>query len=261
MMQEVLDTQPIAYGNLCSRFYDATKSYAPQQEVDFYASFIQQNPGRVLEAMSGSGRLQIPLLQRGYLVDGVDNSPTMLARCHARCAELTLQPEIYEQPLEELNLPHQYATVTIAVGSFQLLYERAQALCALKKLHAHMQEEGNLLIDVFVPDMSADPYSTRIARIDNRTVIRLMTRQVFHEQERRADAFCNYELVVDGIVQQREHELIQVTWYTDAEFAQLLREAGFELITFYDTTFRASGPSRVAHAKKQAPSVPQKETI
>jgi SAM-dependent methyltransferase len=249
---EVLDNQPMAYGNLCSLFYDATKSYAPEQEVDFYASFIQQNPGRVLEAMSGSGRLQIPLLQRGYLVDGVDNSPIMLARCRERSAALQIAAELYEQSLEALQLPHQYATVTIAVGSFQLLYERAQAVQALKNIQAHMQAEGNLLVDIFVPDMTADPYSTRMARLDNRTTIRLMTRQVFHEEERRADAFCNYELLVDGIVQQREHELIQVTWYTDAEFAQLLQETGFELITIHDTTFRASGPSRVAHAKKRA---------
>ena len=238
------------YGKLHSLFYDAVKTYAPEREVNFFTSFIQQNPGRVLEAMSGSGRLQIPLIQRGYIVDGVDNSQIMLDRCRERCAQLGLAPELYEQSLEELSLPHKYSTVTIAVGSFQLIVDREVALQSLKNLHAQMNEGSNLLIDIFVPDLEADPRSVRIVRISNNTMIRLTTRHVFYEQEKIADAFCLYELVVNGIVEEQEDELIQVTWYTDEEFAQLLKDAGFELIKIYEETFRTSGPSRIVHARR-----------
>jgi SAM-dependent methyltransferase len=244
-----MDNKAQAYGNLCSLFYDATKAYAPAAEVNFYASFIEQNPGRVLEAMSGSGRLQIPLIQRGYVVDGVDNSPVMLERCRKRCAQLNLSPEIYEQSLEELNLPHKYATITIAVGSFQLICNRAVALQVLKKLRAHMEPRANLLIDIFTPDLTMEPRTVRSARIDDRTVVRLTTRHVFDEAARLASSFCNYELLVDGLVQQYEHELIEVTWYTDDELEQLFKQAGLEIIKIYDETFRASGPSRVVQAR------------
>jgi SAM-dependent methyltransferase len=233
-------------------FYDATKAYAPAPEVAFYASFIEKNPGRVLEAMSGSGRLQIPLIQRGYIVDGVDNSAIMLDRCRQRCAELNITPELYQQSLEHLSIPHTYATVTIAVGSFQLLVDRAQALQALKNIRAHMQDNGNLLIDIFVPDTDDDgseALSTRIADIDLHTKIILTTRYTFDTQARRADALCTYELVIDDVVQEKEQELIQVTWYTDEELQQLLQEAGFTTVAFYDETFRASGPSRIIQAQ------------
>ncbi|MDR3550047.1 MAG: class I SAM-dependent methyltransferase, partial [Candidatus Babeliales bacterium] len=76
-----MNTNINAYGDLCSLCYDLRLAYAEQSEVDFFASFIDKNPGRVLEAMSGSGRLLIPLAQRGYTIDGVDYSPAMLARC------------------------------------------------------------------------------------------------------------------------------------------------------------------------------------
>jgi SAM-dependent methyltransferase len=240
--------QLTAYGNLCSQFYDATKAYAPEKEVDFFASFIEQNPGRVLEAMSGSGRLQIPLMQRGYVVDGVDNSPAMLARCRQRCAELGLQPELYEQSLESLSLPHTYATVTIAVSSFQLITDRAVALKALQNLHMHMLPEGNLLLDIFVPDRDIDKRSVRMARLDDHRVIRLTTRHMFDEEKKLADAYCCYELLVDGVVQQQEDEFMQVVWRSDDEWQKLLGEAGFEIVTIYDETFRSSGPSRVIHA-------------
>ena len=81
----------------------------------------------VLEAMSGSGRLLIPLLQRGYNVEGVDNSPIMLERCRERCAALSLNPRLYEQSLENLSLIQRYGVVTIAVGSFQLIVDPAAA--------------------------------------------------------------------------------------------------------------------------------------
>jgi len=240
---------PTAYGNLCSLFYDAVKTYAPEREVSFYAQFIEQNPGRVLEAMSGSGRLQIPLLQRGYTVDGVDNSTIMLERCRVRCKELNLTPEIYEQSLEALSLPHRYNTVTIAVGSFQLLCDRTVALQALKNLGDHMLPNSNLLVDVFVPDFTIDPRSVRLARLDDTRTIRLTTRHVFDQQAKRAQAFCNYELLVNGLVEQYEHELIEVTWYSDEELVVLFKEAGFTLVKIYDEIFRSSGPSRVVQAQ------------
>jgi SAM-dependent methyltransferase len=244
-----MNEQPLCYGNLCSIFYDATKAYAPEPEVAFYASFIEKNPGRVLEAMSGSGRLQIPLSQRGYLVDGVDNSVIMLDRCRQRCSQLGLRLELYEQSLENLSLPHLYTTVTIAVGSFQLIVEPENALQALKNIHKHMKCGGNLLIDIFTPDRTVDPRSVRMARLDNHRVIRLTTRYVFDEECQLADAFCLYELLVDGLVVNQENEYMQLTWRTDSEWKLLLHQAGFEVVAFYDETFRASGPSRVVQAQ------------
>jgi SAM-dependent methyltransferase len=238
------------YGNLCSQFYDATEGYASEKEVDFYAAFIEKNPGRVLEAMSGSGRLQIPLLKRGYVVDGVDASSHMLARCRERCAALNLTPpELYEQSLENLNLPHQYATVTIAVGSFQLIHERDQAVKAFKNIRAHMSAKGNLLVDTFVPKVGADPVSVRAARLDSRTTIRLTTRQILDEHSHHADAVCTYELIVDGAVQQVEQELVRVVWYTDQELEQLFNEAGFNIVHIYEEKFYDAGLSRIVHAQ------------
>lgn len=239
-----------AYGKLCSLFYDATKQYAPALEVDFYTSFM--DPGMaILEAMSGSGRLLIPLLQRGYNVEGVDNSPVMLERCRERCAALSLKPRLYEQSLENLSLSQLYGVVTIAVGSFQLIADRAAALQALRNIAAHMSEGGSLLIDLFVPDCTNTEPIVRLARIDDNTVIRLSTRYVFYDEIQQADAFCSYKLVINGITREEEDELITVTWYTDDELRALLERAGFIVKDFYTESFRPSGPSRIVHAVKE----------
>jgi len=238
-----------AYGELCSLFYDATEKYASKQEVDFFAFWIEQNPGRVLEAMSGSGRLQIPLMARGYIVDGVDNSAAMLARCRQRCALLGLSPELYEQSLETMALPHTYNTVIIAVGSLQLITDQLLVLKMLQNIHTHMLTGGNLFIDIFVPDTNVDAIAVSIARLDERRTIRLTRRRMFNLKQQLADTFCWYELMVDGIVVQQENELIEVVWRSDQQWQELLLQAGFELVRIYDETFKMSEPSRVIHAR------------
>lgn len=248
-----VDQEPLSYGSLCSFYYDATEGFAPENEVAFFSSFIEQHPGgRALEAMSGSGRLQIPLLKRGYTVDGVDRSPTMLARCRERCIDLGLKPELYEQSLEELSLPHMYATVIIALSSFQLIVERKKALKSLKAIHAHMVPQGDLLIDVFVPNCTDDIQSSSQVRINEHIEIKQSVHHIIKKQERRAQAFCLYELMVDGDVKQQENELIEVTWYTDDELVVLLNEAGFDVVGFHEQSFRQAGLSRIVHARSRA---------
>jgi len=237
-----------AYGELCGLFYDATEKYAPQTEVNFFASFIEQNPGRVLEPMSGSGRLQIPLMQRGYIVDGVDHSYAMLEHCRQRCAALGLtEPELYEQSLENFVLPYKYSTMIIAVGSLQLITDRHVVLKSLKNLRAHMLEGGNLLIDIFIPDITVDLFSVSIAHLDEYRSIRLTKRHVFNAEKKIADSFCLYELFVDGVIQQQENALIEIVWRSDDEWQELLLQAGFEIIRIYDEKFKE--PSRIIHAR------------
>lgn len=238
-----------AYGQLYSEYYDATEKYASEKEVDFFASFIQKSQGKVLEAMSGSGRLQIPLMQRGYVVDGVDNSHDMLARCNQRCKDLELEPMLYEQSLENLSLPYKYSIVIIAFGSLQLIADEGVVLKALKNLGDHMLDGGNLLIDIFVPDITIDEYSISTVRLDEHRVIRVTKRHVFNVEKKLANTFCLYELVVDGITQQQENALIEIVWRSDDQWKELLFKAGFEVVKIYDEIFKKSETSRVIHAR------------
>lgn len=238
-----------AYGKLCSLFYDAVNKYAPEQEVDFFASFMARCPGRALEAMSGSGRLQIPLMQRGYIVDGVDHSSAMLARCYQRCVTFGLEPNLYEQSLEKLSLPYMYSLIIIAFGSFQLITDDIVAFNVLKSLNAYMSSGGDLLIDIFEPDITIDDFSVSIARIDERSVIRLTKRHIFDDVKKIASTFCLYELMVDGIVLQRENELVEVVWRCDKQWQELLCRSGFEIVQIYDEAFSGAKSSRVIHAR------------
>lgn len=240
------------YGSLCSQFYDATEQYATEQEVNFYELFIDKKNKdfRILEAMSGSGRLQIPLVERGYIIDGVDYSEAILRRCQERADQLGIQVNIYQQSLESLKLPHIYNLVTIAVGSFQLIINKQDALQALKKLHAHMYKDSYVFIDLFpAPRFYNTSGSTRIATLDNATSIRLTTECIYDEKNKISRADCLYELIKSGQVVQHEQEIVRVVYYTDQEFKELLQEAGFELVMIHKETFCRTGPAHIVQAQ------------
>lgn len=236
------------YGNLCAIFYDATKKFASPAELNFYRSFMQPQ-GRVLEAMTGSGRLQIPLMQVGQMVDGVDCSPEMLDRCKLRSAAFGLVPNLYLQHLEQLALPYKYQTVIIAVGSFQLLTDGKKALAALIKIREHLLPDGDLLFSVFDPCVSAEPWSKRVVRLDAKTLLNLTTRREFDSARKIADAYCNYELLINGQVVQSEQEIISVVRYSDFELANLLDLAGFEMVKMHDYPLPNDDHSRIVQAK------------
>jgi SAM-dependent methyltransferase len=97
-----------SYKTLCTEFYDIDKPNAPEEALNFYLHYAEKANGPILELMSGSGRLLIPLLERQYDVDGQDASPYMLRACQERCRNKGLTPVLYEQFLDRLDLPRQY---------------------------------------------------------------------------------------------------------------------------------------------------------
>src|SRR6266496_5308279 len=76
----------------------------------FYRDLIGQYGQPVLDVGCGTGRLLLDYLAQGIDIDGVDNSPEMLAICRHKANALGLAPTLYEHYLETLSLPRQYRT-------------------------------------------------------------------------------------------------------------------------------------------------------
>lgn len=75
------------YGELCTEVYDLTKKIGQSigGDLEYYREKLKNCKERILEAMVGSGRVIIPLLESGLIVDGVDYSHEMLASCRKHC--------------------------------------------------------------------------------------------------------------------------------------------------------------------------------
>lgn len=237
-----------AYGPLCTQFYDADKTYADAAEVAWYAARLPPND-LVLEVMSGSGRLLIPLLDRDVEVHGCDASAAMLASCEARLDGMGYQTSLFRQDATTLDLPFRYAAAFIASGSFQLLVDPIGARAALERIRAHLIAPAVLLLDLFIPAEAehppADPLvETRTATLPDRTRITHRSASIVDVARRRIDTTTRYEKRSGPMILAREDETLALTWYSEDEIAALLTAAGFGAVAIESSPgpLSATGP-------------------
>ena len=141
------------YGRLLTEAYDLDKPEAPPAMAAFYLSQVraQSVDGPVLEAMCGSGRFLVPLLEAGIEVDGVDSSPDMLRAALWRLRQRGLRASLVEQWLHALNLGRQYAFALCVAGSFGLVIGDDEVAASLRRLREHLLPGGALLVETEAP--------------------------------------------------------------------------------------------------------------
>ncbi len=228
------------YRRLCTEYYDLSKPQAPPDAVEFYLRLFHQGQGPVLEPMCGSGRFLLPFLERGIDIDGVDGSPQMLDACHRHCRDKGLEVTLYQQLVEELDLPRGYGFIMIPAGSFGLIIDRAAATEALRRLHRHLLLGGHLVLEIetlfAVPPNLGKWRQGRLARPDGSELVFNAlpgydkADQVQHDTHR-------YEVVRDGVAVDSEIEYLSIRFYRPDEFRRMLTDTGF-------TNIRISAASR-----------------
>lgn len=240
-----------AYMKLCTEYYDLTKPEADIKEVNFYENLLKTSKGPILEAMCGSGRLLIPLLKKGLVLEGVDNSSSMLQSCKKRCSDQNLSIQLYNQSLNNLHLPKKFGLIFIAIGSFQLISDRIEALQILKQLRSSLLPKGTLVIETFVPwDSIRDNINETILADKSKTmsfektakgtgnskiIHKSFVTTYFNEQLENTKSF--YEKWIGEKHVQSEEEEYNVRWYYRFEMQLLLEKAGFSNIIIKDESF------------------------
>jgi SAM-dependent methyltransferase len=73
---------------------------------------------RVLELMSGTGRVSIPLLEAGVDLTCVDSSPEMLARLRVKLGQKGLAAPVIEMDVVRLDLAQQFDLIILPFHSF-----------------------------------------------------------------------------------------------------------------------------------------------
>jgi SAM-dependent methyltransferase len=95
----------------------------------FYRTIVELGRGPALDIGCGTGRLLLDYLAAGLDVDGVDNSPEMLALCRAKAtaAGIDVHGRLFEQEMDKLALKRRYATIFVPSSTFQLLTDTIAA--------------------------------------------------------------------------------------------------------------------------------------
>jgi SAM-dependent methyltransferase len=125
------------------------------EDVEFYASFIEAAGDPVLELACGSGRLLVPIARAGYRVTGLDSSASMLERAKTllQAQELSAKVTLYLGSMEDASSAPggPFGVAIIALNSLMHLTTQPEQRACLRSVLAALDPRGQLLIDVLNP--------------------------------------------------------------------------------------------------------------
>lgn len=215
----------------------------------FYLDQIGRSGQPVLDVGCGTGRLLLDYLQQGIDIDGVDNSPEMLAVLRRKAAELGLQPTVYEQSMEALDLPRRYRTILVPSSSLQLLTEPGQAAAAVERFAAHLEPGGALVAPFMTLWAEGEPLSSSWEKTIDQpdgSQVRRIARSWYDPKTECETTEDVYHVLRDGKVVLEEHHRRKnaTRSYTQDAAQDLFAGAGLKDIQLYaGSTQKPAGPA------------------
>ncbi|WP_394120389.1 class I SAM-dependent methyltransferase [Planococcus donghaensis] len=222
------------YSRLSSEVYDLDKPIGSSfGDIEYYMERLASCKGRILEPASGTGRLLVPLLEKGYQVDGFDVSEEMIEVCRRNCKERGLAPKLFNAKMESFSIDAKYAAIVIPTGTFLLLHEREKSLQALQNFYSHLETGGRLIVDLHVPsNIEIEKTSTRTWQAANGDTLTVESKKI--EVDWIQQYFVSqgrYERWRDGRLVETELERYPMRWYGVEEFKTILEGIGFNEIS------------------------------
>lgn len=137
-----------SFGEATAEGYDAgTAGMDTDAAVDFLAAAAGDGPA--LELAIGTGRVALPLAERGVRVDGIDLSTAMVGKLRAKPGGNRLDVTIGD--FADVDVPGTYRLAYVVFNTlFNLLTQDDQVRC-FQNVAAHLTEDGCFVVEAFVP--------------------------------------------------------------------------------------------------------------
>jgi len=219
------------YGRLSSEVYDMDKPIGHSfGDVEFYMNRLESCKGPILEPATGTGRILIPLLEKGLNVHGFDISKDMLKICENNCKKRGLNTKLFEAKMESFSQDTKYEAIIVPTGTFLLLHKRSDSIKALQNFYNHLSNGGRLILDISLQtDISIGTVSTRTWECPNGDIITLENKTVEVDYiNQYTISHGRYEKWREGVLIQTELEYFPLRWYGVEEFRLILENIGFK---------------------------------
>jgi SAM-dependent methyltransferase len=152
---------PSTYGDRFAEIYDQwVEALALDREaaVDFLAELAGSGP--VLELAVGTGRIALPLAERGIDVHGIDASEAMVARLRSKPGGERIHVTIGD--FADVAVERRYSLVYVVFNTlFALQTQEAQIRC-FQNVAGHLANGGVFVVEAFVPDLTRFDRDQRI---------------------------------------------------------------------------------------------------
>ena len=140
---------------VAARYDDVSWSMFDPALLAATAAFLQEmaDGGAALEFAIGTGRVAVPLAERGVKVAGMDNSAPMLRRLREKATEI----EAVEGDMSTTRVEGDFSLVYLVFNTiFNLSTQDGQVAC-FENAAAHLQPGGRFVIEARVPEIQRLP--------------------------------------------------------------------------------------------------------
>lgn len=236
-------------------------------DIPGYRAFAARVGGPILELACGTGRLTFPMAETGCRVLGIDRSPAMIQRAEEKRLGLEApvrdRVELQVADMRSLELRRRFTSVVVGLNSLMHMTTDDDLRAALASARRHLEPEGRLALDVFMPPPAAfgrDPE----ARFDPQEMIDprdgqryLVTESTAYDPARQIHRMTFFHQPVDrsGRPSGRElHSELELRVVYPRELELWLSVAGFEIVGDWDdveaqTPFTGRGGRRFIEAR------------
>jgi SAM-dependent methyltransferase len=152
MQQEDIWDQETAQG------YDTTDAdmFAPDvlgPTVDRLADLA--GSGRALELAIGTGRVAVPLSQRGVPVAGIELSGPMIEQLRTKADEATIP--VVAGDMVSARVPGEYTLVYLVYNGISNLLTQSEQVACFRNAARHLTPGGRFVIELWVPELRKLP--------------------------------------------------------------------------------------------------------
>jgi SAM-dependent methyltransferase len=107
--------------------------------------------GQALEFAIGTGRVAVPLSQRGIRVAGIEMSPAMIAELRRKADDATIP--VVPGDMATTVVPGRYTLVYLVYNTISNLLTQAEQVACFRNAARHLAPGGRFVIELGVPDL------------------------------------------------------------------------------------------------------------
>ena len=141
--------RPETYGEKIADIYDDWYSSPDESSTALLCDLARG--GRVLELGIGTGRIALPLKEKGIDISGIDASPSMVRKLYAKPGGKDIPVTIGD--FSDVPVEDRYDLIFVVFNTFFALTTQEEQLKCLQNVAHRLTPRGVFLIEAFVPDV------------------------------------------------------------------------------------------------------------
>jgi SAM-dependent methyltransferase len=216
-------------------------------DIDFFIKETQKTSGEVLELMSGTGRVSIPLLEAGVKLTCFDISAKSNQILINKLEQKGLRAEVYQGDICELDIPKKFAMIIIPFHSFAHIISPTDQCKALNRIYHHLLPGGTFICTLGNPTIRKQNVDNQLRLayqyplVEQQGKLLLWILEIFdQEDDQVVHAFEFFEEYnAEGVMTSKRLMELHFRLSRRDEFEDLLKSIGFSVKALYgDYSFK-----------------------